>query len=195
MTSFEHVKVQVEQEDDVNWKMLNGFDYQGKSEVFSVRPGQCTDFASVPRVFVWLLPRYGRWTKAAVLHDHLWRDLARTGQLSYHDADGTFRRAMRDSDVPFLKRWVMWGGVRWAALVKPGGLQGWFRDLPRLLLVSVVVLPIVVPPAVVVIVALAAFFLVECVLWVPLKVTEIVKRRTGRGVPKRVVAPRLTWKV
>jgi hypothetical protein len=27
-----------------------------------------TDFASIPRVFVWFLPRYGRYTLAAIYH-------------------------------------------------------------------------------------------------------------------------------
>ena len=195
MTSFQDVKVQVEEEDDVNWKTLNGYEYQGKSHRFEVRPGQWTDFASVPRVFVWLLPRYGRWTKAAILHDHLWRDLASTGKIPYLEADETFRRAMADSDVPFLKRWVMWGAVRYGALVKPGGRRGWLKEAPRVLLVSAVVLPIVLPPAAVVLVALVAFFLVECALWVPLKAAELFKRRTHLGIPKPVVTPRLSWKV
>lgn len=195
MTSFQDVKVQVEQESDDYWRTLNGFEYQGRLHRFEVRPGQLTDFASVPRVFAWLLPRYGRWTKAAILHDHLWRDLAANGTIPYVEADETFRRAMADSDVPFLKRWVMWGAVRWAALAKPRGTRGWLKESPRVLLVSAVVLPIVLLPAAVVLVALVAFFLVECALWVPLKAAEILKRRAGRGAAKPVVTPRLSWKV
>ncbi|HEY5171135.1 MAG TPA: DUF1353 domain-containing protein, partial [Acidimicrobiia bacterium] len=30
-----------------------------------------TDLASVPRSLTWLFPRYGKYTKAAVLHDYL----------------------------------------------------------------------------------------------------------------------------
>lgn len=195
MSGFEHSTVQVEQVDDTNWKLLEGFDYQGRSEVFHVPIGQPTDFASVPRLFVWFLPRYGRWTKAAILHDHLWRDRAGEGRMAYVDADGTFRRAMRELGVPFLKRWIMWGAVRWAALTKPGGRQGWLREAPRLALVTAVALPIVVPPALVVAVALLAFYLVECVVWVPLKAVELVKRRTGGATPKEAVAPHLTWKL
>lgn len=43
--------------------------------------------------------------EAAIVHDLLWREYARTGRISYHDADGMFRRAMRELDVPFLRRW------------------------------------------------------------------------------------------
>ena len=49
-------------------------------------------------------------------------------------------------------------------------------------------------PAIVVALALLAFFLVECVVWVPLKVTELVKRRVGRDA-KKAVGPKLTFKL
>ncbi|HEV2760640.1 MAG TPA: DUF1353 domain-containing protein [Acidimicrobiales bacterium] len=195
MSGFEESTVRVEQVDDTNWKLLEGFDYQGKSEVFHVPPGQPTDFASVPRLFVWFLPRYGRWTKAAILHDHLWRDRAGQGKMEYVDADGTFRRAMRELEVPFLKRWIMWGAVRWGALLKPGGRKGWLREFPRLALITAVALPIVLPPALVVAAALLLFFLVECAVWVPLKAAEVLKRRTEGATPKQAVAPHLSWKL
>jgi hypothetical protein len=196
MTTFLKAKVQVEQFDDTNWLVLQGFDYQGKKKLYEVEVGESTDFASVPRLFVWLLPRYGRWTKAAILHDHLWRREVGNGpeKTPYTDADAIFRRAMRDLDVPFLKRWIMWGAVRWGALFKSGGRTGWLKDAPRVLLLTVLALPIVLPPAVLIAVALVLFYLVECVVWVPLKVNEIVRRRLSRDA-KKVVAPRLTYKL
>ena len=193
MIRFEDSVVRVEQVDDKNWKLLEGFEYQGKTQLFRVPDGQPTDFASVPRLFVWFLPRYGRWTKAAILHDHLWRHQAgRT--MEYIEADGTFRRAMRDLDVPFLRRWIMWGAVRWGALFRPGGRKGWLREAPRVLLVSLLALPIVLPPAIVVALALLVFFLVECIVWLPLKATELAKRRRGRDA-KKAVGPTLTWRM
>lgn len=36
-----------------------------------------TDLASVPRVMTWLFPRYGQYTKAAVLHDYLCQTVGR----------------------------------------------------------------------------------------------------------------------
>jgi len=193
MLSFDDAVVQVEQIDDKNWKVLEGFRYVGKTQPFDVTVGESTDFASVPRLFVWFLPRYGRWTKAAILHDHLWRkEVGKT--IEYVDADGTFRRAMRELDVPFLKRWIMWGAVRWGALFKDGGRKGWLREAPRVLLVTLLAVPIVLPPAILVALALVLFFLVECIVWVPLKVTELVKRALGRDA-KKAVGPTLTWKL
>jgi hypothetical protein len=193
MIGFEEAVVQVEQIDDENWKVLEGFAYQGKKDLFEVKIGQTTDFASVPRLFVWFLPRYGRWTKAAILHDHLWRNEVAMG-MPYIEADGTFRRAMRELDVAFLKRWIMWGAVRWGALFREGGREGWWKEAPRVLLVSLLALPIVLPPAVLVALALVVFFLVECIVWVPLKAVELIKRRLGRDA-KKAVGPKLTIKL
>ena len=100
------------------------------------RCGRRRTSRSVPRIFVWFLPRYGRYTKAVILHDYLWRVRAKNGTLDYVDADGIFRRAMRELGVPFMKRWIMWAAVRWGALFKPGGRKGWLRESPRVVLVT-----------------------------------------------------------
>ena len=70
--------VVVEQVDDENWLTRAVLRYAGRDDVLTVPECSPTDFASVPRVFVWFLPRYGRYTKAAILHDYLWRECART---------------------------------------------------------------------------------------------------------------------
>jgi hypothetical protein len=187
-------KVVVEAIDDTNWKVREGFSYKGKSETFSIPVGAETDFASVPRIFVWFLPRYGRYTLAAILHDYLWRQRASTGAMDYVDADGMFRRAMRELEVPFLRRWIMWAAVRWGALFKSGGRRGWWREAWRVVLVTIVAIPFVLPPAVVVGAALAAFYLLEALLWAPLKAAQAAKRSLGRP-SKRVNSPTFEWRL
>jgi hypothetical protein len=184
-------RVVVEQLDDTNWITRDELVYEGNDQTFVVPSGTGTDFASVPRVFVWLLPRYGRYTKAAILHDHLWRDLASKGEISWVDADALFRRAMRDLGVPFLRRWLMWAAVRWAALLKPKGTDGWSKEAWRVGLLTLVAAPIVLPPAVAIVAALAWFYVVEWALWLPL---EVHKRLTRRPDPKQVNPPKLEWK-
>jgi hypothetical protein len=188
-------KVVVEAVDDENWRVRAPFTYTGSTETFTIPDGAETDFASIPRVFAWFLPRYGRYTLAAILHDYLWRQRASTGAMEYIDADGLFRRAMRELDVPFLQRWIMWAGVRWGALCKRGGWRGWWREAWRVLLVTIVALPIVLPPAVMVVAALALFSLVEAVLWVPLKLAETLKRALGQPAPKQVNPPNFEWRL
>ncbi len=194
MSGFETGEVLVEQIDDENWMLQRALTYAGRSEIFDVPVRQETDFASVPRIFVWFLPRYGRYTKAAILHDYLWRVRAKNGTLDYVDADGIFRRAMRELGVPFMKRWIMWAAVRWGALFKPNGRKGWLRESPRVFLVSAVALPLVVPPALLVGVAIGVFYLVELAVWVPLKVVERVKTARRSGGVKAANLPHLRWK-
>lgn len=101
-----------------------------------------TDLASVPRVLTWLFPRYGKYTKAAVLHDYLCQTIGRETievfpapaeavdeetaagvagpQLielrDRSDADEVFRLVMTELGVPWARRWLMWSAVSWATL-------------------------------------------------------------------------------
>src|SRR6266498_560428 len=62
-----------------------------------------TDFASIPWVCTWLIPRYGLYTKAAIVHDYLCRT-----QHDKFSSDRTFRLAMKDLKVPWVTRTLMW---------------------------------------------------------------------------------------
>ena len=103
-----------------------------------------TDLASVPRVMTWLFPRYGQYTKAAVLHDYLCQTVGQetiavyptrpeggdaagdgTGEAEQQlirmadrsDADEIFRLVMTELGVPWARRWLMWSAVSWATLL------------------------------------------------------------------------------
>ena len=180
-------EVRVRQVDDRDWEVLRSFGYRAGDREFRVPEGMRTDFASVPRVFVWLLPRYGRYTLSAILHDHLWQDLVPAGELSYREADRTFRHALGTQQVPVLRRWLMWSAVRYGALVKPGGRAGWWRDAPAVALTTVLAAPVVLPPAAVVLVGLGLFSLAEGAVWV-------VGRLIGRPA-EQVPRPRPSWRL
>jgi hypothetical protein len=158
---FTDAALRVEQRDEARWVLVGPLRYRGARETFDVPAGFETDFASVPRVFWWLVPRYGRYTKASVLHDHLCRRAAE-GTFARSDADGIFRRSMREEQVPLLRRWLMWAAVRW------GG--GWVRDGLRqgalVLLVSLLALPVIAPPAVVVAASLLVSWFAESAVFV-----------------------------
>lgn len=141
MPFSDDAEVVVKQIDDENWEVRQVLRYEGQTDSFMVPIGSPTDFASVPRVFVWFLPRYGSYTMAAILHDYLWRARAAKGTMDWVDADGVFRRAMRELDVPFLRRWIMWAAVRWVALFKQRGRKGWWPEAFRVLLFSLLALP------------------------------------------------------
>jgi len=184
--------VDVRQFDDKTWTILRGLTYHGTVDDFEVPAEGHTDFASVPRVFVWFLPRYGRYTRAAILHDYLWNVAVPAGRLSRVDADGIFRSAMRELEVPFLRRWIMWAAVRWGALAKRDGRRGWWREAPRVLLVTAFAVPIVAPAALVIVVTLPVFYLLELLAWLPLLVARELRKRTGHRV-KKVNSPALRW--
>jgi Protein of unknown function (DUF1353) len=188
-------EVRVKELEGSDWELLRILEYKGNRDHFEVPEGLETDFASVPRVFVWFLPRYGRYTKAAILHDYLWRDAVPAGELTLAEADGIFRRAMWELGVPFLRRWLMWGAVRIGALTKPGGRKGWLRDSWRVIPLLLLALPIVGPPALVILIALTVFYLVELLVYVPQKLFGRKARAPQDPAAKEVNAPALELKL
>jgi Protein of unknown function (DUF1353) len=154
--------------------------YHNPTHDFTADPPMHTDFASVPRMFIWFLPRYGSYTKAAILHDHLWRVEVRDESITRREADGIFRQAMRQLEVPFLRRWIMWAAVRWASLAKKKDRQGWLRDAPLVVLISVLALPIVLPPGILIMVSLVLFWAIEWSVYPFLKMAERAKGAEGK---------------
>ena len=67
-----------------------------------------TDLASVPGFLLWLVPRYGVHTLAALLHDQLVNDPSKGGRI---EADTIFRDALGELGVPWIRRWIMWAAV------------------------------------------------------------------------------------
>jgi len=186
--------VDVRQVDDQDWDTLRALPYHATCEDFEVPVHERTDFASVPRVFVWFIPRYGRYTKAAILHDYLCGTAVPAGRVSRIDADGIFRQAMRELGVPFLRRWIMWAAVRLGALTNPAGRKKWWTEAWRVALVAAVALPVVTPAAAVIVITLLVFYLVELVAWIPLKAAHGIRER--RRLPAKTVnRPALRWKL
>jgi hypothetical protein len=139
-------RVVVEQVDECRWRLVEPVRYVGgQGDAFEVPAGYVTDFASVPRIAVWLIPVFGRYTLPAILHDRLLTDYLAAGAISSVDADGLFRRSMREMGVAPVRRYLMWAGVRWAALFSPLRRPGWWRTAPAVLAISVPALPLAVP--------------------------------------------------
>lgn len=122
--------------------------YDGTRQTFVVpaQPGpdvRGSDLASVPAVataFVPMMIAIASW----LLHDRLW-DLARQTELgtvdpalaiTYREADGLLRQALRSERIGVLQRWCIWAAVRLGALVRPGGTRDWWRDAPKVVGIS-----------------------------------------------------------
>ncbi len=158
---FEPGSLTVRRVDANTWSVVDPLVYRGREERFVVPAGFRTDFATVPRLVAWLVPRFGTFTLAAILHDWLCSEGIRSGAVTSRQADGIFRRVMRESGVPVLRRWLMWAGVRWGALTSDLRRPGWAASAPGVLAVSVLAAPLVVPPAVVIAPGLLVFALAE----------------------------------
>lgn len=75
--------------------------------------GFLTDGASVPRGMWNIIPPFGRYNKASLLHDYLYK----TGRMNMawitrKQADDIFLAAMGALDVSTWQQWAMWAGVR-----------------------------------------------------------------------------------
>lgn len=134
--------------DHKRWATLNDLRYSGRSQNFLVPRGFVTDFATVPQFLLWLIPSTGTYTLAAVLHDWMIKRAVPGGFVSARDTDGIFRRVLREEGVGFVKRWFMWTGVRWGALFSKTRRAGWLRDLPLILVWTLLALPVVLPASV-----------------------------------------------
>ena len=159
--AFEAGDVVVRRLDDERWAVVEPLVYRGNRDRLVVPAGFVTDFATVPRVVVWLVPRFGRYTAAAILHDWLVTAGIAGGAVTPRQADGIFRRVMRESGVPVVRRWLMWCGVRWGAFGDPVRGKGWWVSAPGVLAISLLAAPLVVPPAVLITAALLVYGVVE----------------------------------
>lgn len=134
-----------------------------------VEPGSRTDWASNPRLAAWLISTM---TGAAACggHDDGWRRKIPSGELTYREADALFEEmlaaldriaqesGMRRHRIPAPTRWLMWSAVRWASiLTRRGGTEGAWRDLPRLVAITVPGL-VLAAPAVLLLPSMALFW-------------------------------------
>lgn len=97
------------------WRVNGGLTYTDtQASPHAVEAGFPTDLASVPLIMTWLLPRYGLYTKAAVVHDKLCRP---DSPIDRFDADEVFNEMMGVLEVPKLRRLLIVSAVTWPTMV------------------------------------------------------------------------------
>ena len=95
-----------------------------------------TDFATVPWVFAWLVPRSGRFLPAAILHDALVPPGDYEGpDVTRAQADHIFREAMLALGTGRIRAWLMWSAVTMGTMWTSGRLY-WRTVLVGLLAVT-----------------------------------------------------------
>lgn len=172
---FRSKHLHVSRVDERSWKLRHALVYDGTTDTIVVPAGFTTDFASTPRCLQWLAPSTGKYTLAAILHDFLCDRMehgqallpktfdndVRVRYISARDADGLFRRVMREEGVGVVQRWLLWSGVRIGAIRNPHRRPGTLRDVPALLLGAAVAAPFILPPLALIGVARLAYAAAE----------------------------------
>lgn len=92
------------------FKVARQFTFRWKREGATIRIGAgfITDFASIPKFARLIIPKLGRYTKAAVIHDALYQD----DVFGRSKADRCFLDAMQELGVVKWKRIAMYLSVR-----------------------------------------------------------------------------------
>lgn len=108
------------------WRLEQPLRYEvgclGSGRIIEAPAGFLTDGASVPRLFWPLLPAWGRYSRAAVVHDFLCVAINAGAPHRFapdrRTADRIFRHAMRVCGVSAVTRWLMWLAVRAEAVAR-----------------------------------------------------------------------------
>lgn len=105
-----------------HWRILTPFSYKIDEECWVTIPaGYLTDGASVPQLFWNMIPPWGKYGQAAVVHDLLceYLQVVRKGvpeTISRARCDEILNEAMGALEVPLSKRVIIYGAVtayRW----------------------------------------------------------------------------------
>ena len=109
------------------FRLYNDFTYLWEREYIEihVQRGFETDFASIPRPLRIIIPKLGRYNKAAVIHDAIYQDVVPGFRFTRKEADIVFLDGMADLGVPKWKRTLMY----WA--VRIGGFLAWKGRSPK----------------------------------------------------------------
>jgi len=83
--------------------------YRGPLIEVTIPKGFRHDGASIPRLLWSLMPRVGRWSRAALVHDYLYANAIGTKKI----ADAVFHDILKFDKVSAITSWTMWKAVSW----------------------------------------------------------------------------------
>ena len=175
LKGFDYPPFLIPQENGTEFELWEEVTYtasQGDSWV--IPEGFRTDFASIPAVVSWAVPKLGAYTLAAIVHDLLCTGLNGWYRATKHvhgnvaasdwvvaidgiprptasavDTDAIFHRIARDHGTDPVTAKLLWVGVRWGALFNPARRAGWLKTAPAVLGWSLLFAPVLVPATVI----------------------------------------------
>ena len=122
MSQFTEALVVTPLADGKTWVILREFGYdvgdEGSGDHVAVEIGFETDFATIPRIFWIVLPRWGRYGNASVIHDWLYWKQTRPRK----EADDIFLEGMGVLEVGAVTRYLIYISVRLF------GFIAWYRN-------------------------------------------------------------------
>lgn len=119
MSGFNKILMVSPLPDGSNWVLMDSFDFTDQMDNnVTVPDGFVTDFASIPRPFWIVLPKWGKYGYAAVIHD--WLNWDQTNSREY--ADTVLLQGMRVSDVAPIVQTIIYKAVRLF------GSLAWYRN-------------------------------------------------------------------
>jgi hypothetical protein len=111
-------------DDGKRWRLVKELTYHigsaDSDNTVTAVCGFCTDFASVPRLFWWVIPKWGKYGNGAVIHDWLYWEQKRTRT----EADDILLEAMDVFNVAPWKKQIIYYAVRlfgWIAWMRNAG--------------------------------------------------------------------------
>lgn len=94
--------------DGSNWHLLEKVEWTKGGVRAEVPKGFVTDFASVPAPFRAFLPKWEKYGTPGIIHDYLYR----SQHVSRADADRYMLHTMEFMNVPWPKRYLIYGVLR-----------------------------------------------------------------------------------
>ncbi len=92
-----------------DWELVQDFTETTKYGTFTVPKGYVTDLASVPRLFWFVLPPFGRYSQAAVIHDYIYNTCDDKHEVFY-DLMLKYKTAKWKAKVMYVAV-VVWGWI------------------------------------------------------------------------------------
>ena len=118
MSEFTEILLVSPLSDGKTWTIQKKFSYYvgelDRGEVVDVPVGFETDFASVPAIFRPLVPKWGKYGKAAIVHDYCYwvQSFSWDQNFTRKRADQIFREAMTVLGVASWRKFLMFWAVR-----------------------------------------------------------------------------------
>ena len=100
------------------WQLTEPLEYHvgnfDSNEIIIVPKDFISDFASIPKPFIGLIPKDGKWTIPSILHDYIYSLRGKLPNKTYSrkEADDIFDEAMQVMGVAWWTRKTMYAAVR-----------------------------------------------------------------------------------